>query len=65
MAHEEGIAGVGDHQVEWLPGTAIKIGQGFRSGSGFGVIERFKHQLAPRTHTGCRPECAQSVENSG
>ena len=65
VTQPEGIALVGDDQVEGAIGCWIEIGEGFGGGGGIGMVERLENQLAALPQPRRRSERTVPVEDSG
>ena len=65
MAQPEGIAIVGDDQVEGAIGGGLDMAERLGRVAGIGMVERFQHQLAARALPRRGAERAVAVENAG
>ncbi len=65
VAQPEGVAIVGDDQVEGAVGLGLERGQRRGGGARIGMIERLQHQFAARALPRRRAERAVPVEDAG
>jgi len=62
-AHQEGVAVVGDHQVERAVSLGVEIGECLGGGGRIGMVECLQHEFAARAGTGGRAQGAVTVED--